>query len=519
MIERVATMFSDRGRSVLRRSAALLALTIGASAMTGCETDSWLYDPSVVGRWEHTPTVVPILERIDVIERERQDSLQTTSVMPEDLLPEIREYEVGSGDTMVIEIWDFLVPNAPTQLQPTVDARGFIDIPQLGRLNVLGLNASEIRELVRNELRDQGIIDDALVTVQFVGQRQQTFSVFGSITGVGRYFIPTPNYRLLDALTEAGGVSPAIRTVYVIRQTPLSDAVRRGEGVDRATRPDVRDERRPTDQERGRELRDLIRDLTEPDGGSLGMYGAGVAPSMRQSRNNGDDMAPPIDLVDEPTPVRTPDRGERFDESARWMFLNGEWVRVARQERGRVEGLPEGADPLERLRAEDLVTQRIIEVPTEPLLQGVAEYNLVIRPGDMIRVPSPEQGFVYIGGPGIARGGTFSLPFTGRLTLTKAVISAGGLSQIAVPWRVDLTRMVGEDRQATIRLNLAAIFEGTQPDIFLKPDDVVNIGTSFWATPLAVIRNGFRMSYGFGFLLDRNFGNDVFGAPPTNFRN
>ena len=47
-------------------------------------------------------------------------------------------------------------------------------------------------------------------------------------------------------------------------------------------------------------------------------------------------------------------------------------------------------------------------------------------------------------------------------------------------------------------------------------DDLVNFGTSFWATPLAVIRGGFRMSYGFGFLLDRNFGNDVFGAPPSN---
>jgi polysaccharide export outer membrane protein len=31
-----------------------------------------------------------------------------------------------------------------------------------------------------------------------------------------------------------------------------------------------------------------------------------------------------------------------------------------------------------------------------------------------------------------------------------------------------------------------------------------------------VFRNGFRVTYGFGFLLDRNFGNDVFGAPPIN---
>jgi hypothetical protein len=50
----------------------------------------------------------------------------------------------------------------------------------------------------------------------------------------------------------------------------------------------------------------------------------------------------------------------------------------------------------------------------------------------------------------------------------------------------------------------------------MKSDDHVIIGTNFWATPLAVIRNGFRMTYGFGFLIDRNWGNDIFGAPPTN---
>jgi hypothetical protein len=67
-----------------------------------------------------------------------------------------------------------------------------------------------------------------------------------------------------------------------------------------------------------------------------------------------------------------------------------------------------------------------------------------------------------------------------------------------------------------VRVNLKAIRNRGEPDIFMRPDDHLIIGTNFFATPLAVIRNGFRMSYGFGFLLDRNFGNDVFGAPPEN---
>jgi hypothetical protein len=67
-----------------------------------------------------------------------------------------------------------------------------------------------------------------------------------------------------------------------------------------------------------------------------------------------------------------------------------------------------------------------------------------------------------------------------------------------------------------MRLNLRAIAEGTQPDLLLKPDDHVNVGTNFWAYPLAIVRHGLRFSYGFGFLVDRNFGNDIFGAPPSN---
>lgn len=105
---------------------------------------------------------------------------------------------------------------------------------------------------------------------------------------------------------------------------------------------------------------------------------------------------------------------------------------------------------------------------------------------------------------------------TEKLTLRRIIPSAGGVTSISAPEKVDLTRMIGPDRQATIRLNLRAIEEGTQPDLFLRGNDIVNVGSSFWALPLAVARNGFRMTYGFGFLADRNFGNDIFGAPPAN---
>ena len=144
-----------------------------------------------------------------------------------------------------------------------------------------------------------------------------------------------------------------------------------------------------------------------------------------------------------------------------------------------------------------------------------SRFNVVIRPGDKIYVQEPQSGVVYVDGE-ILRPGVYNFPASGRLTLSRLVAAAGGPGPLAIPTRVDLTRVVGENREATIRLNLAAIRNRTEPDIFLRPDDHIILGTNFWATPLAVFRNGLRMTYGFGFLLDRNFGNDVFGPPPVN---
>lgn len=526
---------------------ALLAGSL-AGGMVGCEADSF-FDPSVVGRWEHTPTVVPILERIDVIERDTGDFVETTEVTADDLIPEVSDYQIGAGDTIGLEIWDIVAPGVPSAYERQVDGHGMIEVPQVGKVQIIGLTNEQAQQRIAQQLSERELVEDALVSIVVTGRRQATFSVFGQVPRVGRYIVPTSDYRILEAVTEAGGISPATRYVYLIRQVPLSQEVRGGSGsevLEHIPAPEPPRTQPGDGADDAPNLLDLIDELTEPEdsgdgsfsddgfgmidlidsdvsapgafGGELQTAPAALDNVWAQIENSD----PPIDLIDlDDEPISTTSTGLDLgadQNTGGWMFLNGEWVRVTRRSNAGLDGLPEGADPLAAAgaSAEELVTQRIIKIPVDPLIQGVAKYNIVVRPGDIIRVPGPEQGLVYLGGPGITRPGTYNLPVFGRLTLTKAVISAGGLSTIAIPNKVDLTRMVGEDRQATIRLNLAAITEGTQPDIFLKPDDVVNIGTSFWARPLAVARGGFRTTYGFGFLLDRNFGNDVFGPPPTD---
>ena len=157
---------------------------------------------------------------------------------------------------------------------------------------------------------------------------------------------------------------------------------------------------------------------------------------------------------------------------------------------------------------------RLLEIDYRDLIAGKSILNVIVRPDDFINVVPPPTGVVYIDGE-VSRPGPYDLPATGQLTLSRLVAAAGGLGPLAIPERVDLVRRVG-DREATIRVNLAAIRERSEPDIVLKSDDHVIIGTNFFAQPLAVIRNGFRMTYGFGFLVDRNWGNDIFGVPPDS---
>lgn len=482
-----------------RRSiAVLIASLVGAAGLTGCEVGSYL-DPSVTGRWERTPTTVPILERISSVEPVSDQFLEVTDIQPEDLIPEPQSYRLSAGDIVNVIVFDLPVRGQQTPFQRRVEEDGTIQLAGIGSVVAAGLTAIETERAVISLIRSRDlIVGDPIVTVEALTRQDATYNVIGAAAAPGPFNITRPDLRLLDAIAAAGGIDETAPEIFVIRQTPLSDLVERGTPVSAGGDTGENDAPASTPGTSSNELLDLIDELNPNEG----------APSLvgRSQPDTSEDREPVVDLVEEAQGPDQPGAGD-------WVYLNDQWVQVT----PRGAGLPESEDPLADPQGLDqLVTQRVIAVPVDKLLSGDARVNIVIRPGDVIRIPPAPSGAVFmagfVGNPG-------AIPLSRGLTLLRAVDSVGGLSGLAIPERVDLTRMIGNDRQATIRLNLRAIAEQTQPDIFLKPNDRVNVGTNFWAFPLAVIRGGFRSTYGFGFLLDRNFGNDVFGAPPTNFNN
>jgi len=518
------------------------ALTIvfaaGGLVLAGCEADSFI-DPSVVGRWEQTPTIVPVLDRLSSVEGPTGDGVEMSQIRAEDLIPDVEAYRIGAGDGLIVEINDLLQEGRPEKFEREVDSRGFIDLP-LARvpLNLSNLTTDQAQAKIASALRDSTVLSNAVVSLQVVQRRRSTFHMIGGVANPGLYQIQRPDYRLLEALSQVGRFSEQIQSVFVIRQIPLSDTVTgrgRPDGSQNAPLPGS-----PTGGggaltpgfpggtpatnpagKTGGQMLDLIDDLAKP-GSSSTPAAPGTPPATPAAPTAPKQIpgAARIDLIDERAPRPTV-IGSAAPAAAiggietlgrtNWRFDGAQWVTSGGVSMAQFGSGP----PLSDGPGSELVTQRVIEVPLAPLLSGSARFNIVIRPGDIIRVPSPSEGLVYIGGQ-VVRPGVFNLPTVGKLTLYRAMTSAGGLGSAAIPERVEIIRMLGPDRQGIVRVNLRAIAEGTQPDIVLKPDDMVNVGTNFWAVPLAVIRNGFRASYGFGFILDRNFGFDVFGPQQTN---
>ncbi len=514
-VRRDTRRHGDHRRLALRAAAGTLAgLTL---LMGGCR-DSFM-NPSIVGNWENTPTIVPVLDRIAAIEEDDTGIASASEPMAEDLLPQPSSYIITSGDALTITLYDMIVTDRPENYEVVVDARGMVDLPQLGRVQVGNKSLEQARNDIQQAMR--AFVNSPLAQINVVNSRGNTYYIVGNVERSGQFVVPGSNFRLLEAITAGGRFDESVSEIYVIRQVALSDSATDRPLPEGGTPAPMNPNgntpaplpAQQTPPKSGQDILDVINDITgpgtkdtappkQPSPGVMPAAGGGVRYAVRAGPDN---MAPPpVDLVDVPA-AKTPTQPGGANS---WVFLNGKWVQL-----NAAKAAAQSAAAGGPMKAKDLMAQRVIKVPVKQLLAGNQAYNIIVRSGDVIRIPQPPTGFVYMAGQ-IGRPGPIQLPSTGGMTLLRAIDAAGGPGDIAIPTKVDLTRMLGTDREATIRLDIRAISQRQQPDVYLKPNDRVNIGTNFWAYPLAVIRNGFRVNYGWGLVIDRNFGNDIFGPPP-----
>lgn len=478
---------------ILIVASVLLTLILVISS-AGCGSANWLLngfsDPTQVGNFRD-PVSLDIRDYMSILEEPLgiQDAEEPTA---DDMAVEYEAQLIGPGDFLQIIIFELQTPGLPTEQRLLVGNLGYVTIMMLGPIKVTGLTPRELELELTEQLRKAEILLDANVQVTILQSSSSQFTVMGQVPRPGNFPLPKPDFRLASALAEAGGVSEQAETLYVIRH---------GAAYHRETTPEESSPESP--------------DQTASSEAPLMLSADGIEPpptSRPVSRPTGG-----IDELEilEGKPRSRPGVPE-FDPAT------GEWVIRAPADEptssAPADRPPENMPiPPDVEEAEEEATEdwgpmaRVIEIPVKALMEGDPRYNIVIRPSDLINVPLGNVGEYFVGG-NVARPGAYNL--TGRrITVKQAIVSAGGFSPLAWPSRAELTRRVSKDQEQTIQIDLDAIFAGKAADFYLRPNDTLNVGSSPAATFLAVLRNAFRVSYGFGFVYDRNFADsDTFAA-------
>lgn len=99
----------------------------------------------------------------------------------------------------------------------TVDSRGDIDFPVVGKIQVAGLTREEIAEKVKKSLVDASLVKDPTITVSLSNLH---YSMMGEVAKPGQYAIDEEKVTILDAISKAGDltIQGKRNDVMVLRQ-------------------------------------------------------------------------------------------------------------------------------------------------------------------------------------------------------------------------------------------------------------------------------------------------------------
>lgn len=472
---------SNSGSKIMGRAVTLVAWVALTGLLTGCD-GPFLNDflnpgePKIVSpdNDKTKPLIVPVLDTLaSGIEEPSTAFASATDIEPADLVPDITDYKLGPNDLVSVSIFDLLGEGTGEQVKTVrVTETGMISLPFVSPVKASGLTERELEQAVSKAYEDANLIRKARVSVTVAEARARTFSIQGNVGAAGEYQITKPDFRMLDAMVTSHSPAVAIGVPYAY----------------------------------------IIRKAAEP-GAQPGVISPPAPQPNVPTTAPADIFAPPPPTPEAPTtapgnllvppptnPAGPQGRANPPAPTQRTIAMDN----VVPPRRNAMP--PQSSQVFKFDDVEAPTDMRIIRVPIDQLRQyGELKYNVVIRPGDMIIVPEPVTGVYYVGGH-VARPGVFGL--TGvNVTLKQAWVAAGGADEYALPYRTEVIRRIGTNREVCVRVRLNEILALEEPDIYLKPNDVVYVGTHIIAPFLSALRNSFRISYGASWSYDRNFYN------------
>lgn len=191
----------------------LFALCIALMAMVSCGTvkDIAYFQNKVVNEPEaidkHAGIVIQPKDMLSIVVSSRNPELVAMFNLP------VVSYQAGSE----------VVSSGYNQrlMGYVVDNDGGIDFPVLGPIQVSGLTRWELSELIKNRLLKDGLLTDAVVTVEFMNFK---VSVIGEVNAPGTYTIEGDKVTILQAISLARDL-----TIFGLRENVLVIRERDGE--------------------------------------------------------------------------------------------------------------------------------------------------------------------------------------------------------------------------------------------------------------------------------------------------
>ena len=483
----------------------------------GCSDD--ILDPTDIGLFRPTPVVNVILDNLGVVDQPEETFANAEEPLPKDAIAANEDYSFGSGDVIRINIYELYEESVPFVNDYIVTETGNISIPDVGVVKAEGLTETQLEKVIEDFLSPDILVSPSVKVSLFESQRR-TFSISGKgVLRGSRYQIPRHDFRLLDAIALAGGIEQFnVSNIYITREVTGEDPLEIDLMESKSLREPEKENKDDIEQDlEGVPEEEGLFNLISPSFSENTSVRSGAVVSASEMASEKElEMLAASALADSPDKSGAAESDDSVEE-IEWIFKDGKYVPVpvktspdeenADQQTPTAESFAKKDDSSDSYGWDDIGSggkqSRLIRIPVDKLYGGDPQYNIVIRPGDSVTVPVDMIGEFYVMG-NFNNNGPINL--TGRkMTLMRAVSAAGGLGELAWPKKVEITRMIGKDKQVTVLVDLDKIAKGTQPDIFIKPDDLINVGTHGSARFLSVLRNAFRATYGVGFIYDRNF--------------
>jgi len=441
---------------------------------------------------------------------------------PSSNLPTPVNYRLGPGDEVIIDIWG---TNQAT-IRQTISPEGYINIPDIGLINLNGMTVKEADSYMRRKLSMIYSVEgeDASSDIKLTLGNIRTIQVnlMGELSVPGTYRLSSFS-DIMHAIYSAGGVSEigSLREIRLMRNgkvrttVDLYDFILKGEAPDNTTLEEgdiiivptytnlveaAGSVKRPMYYE----MKDgeTIQDLIDYAGG---FTGDAYRSNVRVVRQNGREYQ--VFTVDE---AQYPDFrlmdgdaltvGTMIDRYENKLEIKGAVYRPGIYQLGEdintVSELIRKADGLKgdaftnrallHREREDL-TLEVIPVDVKAVLDGTAE-DMPLKRNDILYIASihdlKDIGTITIEGE-VARPGVFV--FEDNTTIEDIIMQAGGLLESASTVKIDVSRRVKNPASRTQPDAIATVFsfefkdgyvvDGNE-DFILEPYDYVYVRRS-----------------------------------------